>query len=129
MGLLYTSIRVMDLEKSLAFYTKFMGMKIVGRRSHVPGERIVSLVSKDTGQRLNLMWYAKNCTWYTPYKKDGSEMDHLLFEVKDAKKTYEQLVAKGAPAATELWGGKDRAMGFVKDPNGIWVGVMSSSKK
>lgn len=128
MGLLYTSIRVKDLKKSLAFY-KSLGLKVIGRRSFVPGERIVMLVSKDTKQRLNLMWFSKSCTWYKPWKNDGVELDHLMFEVDDARRTYEKLRARGAPVATELWEGKERAMGFVKDPNGIWIGVSSKSKK
>lgn len=129
MGLQYTAIRVKDLKKSVAFYTKAMGLKVVGKRSPVPGEKIVNLLDKATGQRVNLMWYAKSCRWYTPYKNNGVELDHLMFEVKDAKKSYAQLVKKGAPAATKLFEGPERSMGLVKDPNGIWVGVMSINKK
>ena len=129
MGLLYTSIRVKNLDKSVAFYTKAMGLKIVGRRSPVPGEKIVSLIDKATKQRLNLMWYAKSCRWYTSYKMNGVELDHLMFEVKDAKKAYTRLVRGGATKATDLWEGKERTMGLVKDPNGIWIGVMSQNKK
>ncbi len=128
MGLLYTSIRVKDLDKSLRFYTRSMGLKIIGRRSPVPGEKIVSLEDRNTGQRLNLMWYAKNCRWYTPYKMNGVELDHLMFEVKDAKKAYKKLIKAGAPKATDLWEGKERTMGLVKDPSGIWIGLMSQNK-
>jgi catechol 2,3-dioxygenase-like lactoylglutathione lyase family enzyme len=129
MGLSYISIRVKNMKKSVAFYTKAMGLKIIGRRSPVPGEEIVSLEDKVTKQRLNLMWYAKSCRWYTPYKMDGVELDHLMFEVKDAKKAYTRLVKGGAPAAMKLFEGKERTMGLVKDPNGIWIGVMSQNKK
>jgi lactoylglutathione lyase len=125
MGLMYTSIRVKDLEKSVNFYTRKMGLRVVGRRSPVPGEKIVSLEDKETKQRINLMWYAKSCRWYTPYKMNGVELDHLMFEVKDAKKAYERLRKGGAPAAMKLFEGKERVMGLVKDPNGIWVGVVS----
>jgi hypothetical protein len=42
-------------------------------------------------------------------------------------------VEKGAPAAMDLVERKnddgDFAMGFVKDPNGIWVGFRSQSNK
>ncbi len=127
MGLLYTSIRVKDMKKSLAFYKK-MGLKVIGKRSPVPGEDIVMLEDRETKQRLNLMWYAKSCKWYSPYKTNGVELDHLLFEVKDAKKAYARLLKGGAPKATDLWEGKERTMGLVKDPNGIWVGVMSQVK-
>ncbi|VVB99764.1 Glyoxalase/Bleomycin resistance protein/Dioxygenase superfamily protein [uncultured archaeon] len=124
MGLFYTSIRARDLKKSVDFYTKRMGMKVVERWSPVPGEKIVNLLSKDTGQRLRIMWYSKECEWYEPYKK-GSEMDHLVFDVDDARKEYDRLVKNGAKAATKLFERPGMAMGFVKDPDGIWVGVRS----
>jgi len=127
MGLAYTSIRVKDLKKSLEFY-KFLGLRVIGRRSFVPGEKVVMMISKDTKQRLNLMWYSKSCMWYKPWKNDGVELDHLMFEVKDAKKTYNQLLKKGYPKATDLWEWKKGAMGLVKDPNGIWVGVRSVNR-
>ncbi len=124
MGLIYTSVRVKDLKKSIAFYTKQMGMHITGRRSWVPGEKVVMLAAKDSKQRLNLMYFAKNCVHYEPYKS-GSELDHLMFEVDDAKKLYNKLVANGAPVAMKLWEDEGFAMGFVKDPNGIWIGLRS----
>jgi lactoylglutathione lyase len=131
MGLQYTSIRVIDLKKSLDFYTKDMGLKITGKRSFVPGEQIVSLIDKETGQKLNLMHYTKNCKLYTPYKKDGVELDHLMFEVKDAKKTFQKLVKKGAPIAMDIMErktpGGNMAMAMIKDPNGIWIGLRSQS--
>jgi lactoylglutathione lyase len=129
MELVYTSIRVKDLKKSVEFYTKYLGMKVIGRKSWVPGEKIVMLLSKGSKQRINIMYFAKNCMWYTPYKENGSELDHLMFEVKDAKKLYNELVAKGAPAATEIWEHDGMAMGYVKDPNGIWIGLRSESRK
>ncbi len=129
MGLLYTSIRVKDMKKSVDFYTRAMGLRVIGRRSPVPGEQIVSLEDRETKQKINLMWYAKSCRWYSPYKMDGVELDHLMFEVKDAKAAYKRLLKRGAKKATDLWEGKERTMGLVKDPNGIWVGVMSQNKK
>jgi lactoylglutathione lyase len=132
MGLQYTSIRVMDMEKSVEFYTQEMGLKEIGRQSFVPGEQIVNLLDEETGQRINLMHYSEDCKLYTPYKLDGVELDHLMFEVKDAKKAFRELVKKGAPIAMDLWeretpdGGKV-AMGMVKDPNGIWIGLRSKT--
>jgi lactoylglutathione lyase len=128
MGLVYTSIRVKDLKKSIDFYTKYMGMRVVGRRSWVPGEKVVMLLTKDSKQRLNLMHFSKNCMHYTPYKT-GSELDHLMFEVGNAKKLYNELVAKGAPVAMKLWEEDGFAMGFVKDPNGIWIGLRSGKNR
>jgi predicted enzyme related to lactoylglutathione lyase len=82
------------------------------------------LISKDSGQRLNLMHFEKGSEHYEAYKT-GSEMDHLMFELDDAEKLYNKLVAKGAPIAMELWEEDGFSLGFVKDPNGIWIGLMS----
>ena len=124
MGLTHVAIRVKDVDKSLKFY-KYLGLKVIDRRSHMPGEKIIMLEDKTTGQRLNMMYYAKNCKLYTPWKKDGVELDHLRFQVKDAKKTYNALLKKGMKPATPLrereHNGKIIKMGFIKDPNGIWV--------
>lgn len=122
----------MDLDKSLKFYTEDLGLKVVEKRSPIPGEDVVSLIDEESGQKLVLMYYAEDCKLYTPWKMDGVELDHLSFEVEDAKKTYGEFIKNGAPAATELMERKtddgDFAMGFVKDPNGIWVGFRSLTK-
>ena len=96
------------------------------------GETVVQLADKATGQRITLMHYEKNCRLYTPWKEDGVELDHLMFSVKDAKKEYNKLVKKGSPIAHQLGeherDGKLLTMGFVKDPNGIWIGVRSEKQ-
>ena len=128
MGLVNVSIRVRNVKKSLQFYTKYMGMKVTDRKSYMPGETVITLLSKDTGQYLRLMHYTPSCKLYKPYEK-GDEMDHLTFMVKDAKKEYNMLVKKGYKVAMPLWEGKEITMGMVKDPDGIWVGLRSFNKK
>jgi len=132
MGLMYTSIRVKDVKKSVNFYTKSMGLKVIKKWNPIPGETVVQLHDKATGQHINLMHYEKSCKLYTPWKEDGVELDHLMFMVKDAKKEENKLVKKGNPVIWEVKeyerDGKILAMGFVKDPNGIWVGLRSEHK-
>ncbi len=129
MGLLYTSIRVRELNKSLPFYTKKLGMRVVSKKSYMPGQAVITLISKDTKQSMRLMHYTKSCKLYTPYKLDGVELDHLTFKVPDAKKLFNRLVKAGAPVASPLWENDDVAIGYIKDPDGIWVGLMTFKGK
>ena len=131
MSLNYIAIRVKDADESRAFYEK-LGLKFLGEHSFVPGERVQRMVDEKTGQRINLMYYAEDCRLYTPWKEDGVELDHLSFEFDDPKKVYDEFVASGAPVAWEFqeretpkgkFGG-----GFIKDPNGIWVGIVKLPK-
>lgn len=131
MALQYVSIRVLNMEESLKFYTEELGLKVIDKHSYMPGEEVVSLLDEETKQHLNLMYYSEDCKLYTPYKLDGVELDHLMFVVPDAKKKFQELVAKGAPVAWDLVErdtptGK-MAMGMVKDPNGIWIGLRSQT--
>ena len=62
MGLSYIAIRVMDMDRSLKFYTEELGLKIVEHHSYMPGEQVVGLLDEETGQRMNLMYYAEDCS-------------------------------------------------------------------
>ncbi len=128
MGLIYASIRTRNLNKSVDFYTRAMGLKVVDRMNRFPGEKTVTLEDRGTGQKLRLMWYGKNFHLYKPYEK-GDEMDHLMFKVNNAEKEYRRLTRRGAPVAMKLFKNDRIAMGFVKDPDGIWVGLMSMPKR
>ncbi|VVC00576.1 Glyoxalase/Bleomycin resistance protein/Dioxygenase superfamily protein [uncultured archaeon] len=129
MGLLYSSIRVKDVKKSLNFYVKYLGMKEIDRKSYMPGETVITLVSKDTKQQMRMMHYTKSCKLYSPWKENGVELDHLSFKVPDAKKAYNFLVKKGAPIASPLFENENVTLGYVKDPNGIWVGLVTYRNK
>lgn len=126
MGLVYTSIRARNVKRSVDFYTKQMGLKVVERRKPIPGEESILLEDRKTGAKLRIMWYGRNCRLYKPYTK-GEEMDHLMFEVNDAEKEYNRLVRNGARVAMKLFQGKEVKMGFVYDPDGIWVGLKSKA--
>ncbi|MDE1798027.1 MAG: VOC family protein [Candidatus Micrarchaeota archaeon] len=127
MGLVSVGIRVRNVKKSVRFYTRSLGMRVISRKSFMPGETVIGLRSPDTGAQLRLMHYEKNCRLYKPYEK-GDEMDHLSFEVKDAARTFLRLVKNGAPVAMPLRVLPARTMGYVKDPDGIWVGLASANR-
>jgi catechol 2,3-dioxygenase-like lactoylglutathione lyase family enzyme len=124
MGLLHTSIRVRDLKKSIPFYKK-LGMKVIDKKVHVPGMTVVTLGSDDTEQKLRLNHYTKGCEYYTPYVLEGVELDNLMFKVPDAKKLFNKLVKGGAPIASPLFENENVAAGYVKDPDHIWIGLIT----
>src|SRR5256712_1848583 len=58
MGFRYTGIRVRDLDRSIAFYTKVLGMQVTWRmRIRETGGAIAVLKSPRGSQRLELNWY------------------------------------------------------------------------
>ena len=119
----YTGIRVRNLTRSLAFYTKAFGMRVVNRGTMPHGGKYVQLEGAGSRQRLELNWYPPGSRFYSPYRK-GEEIDHLAFVVDDAEKAYRELIRKGAKPAVP----PEKAEGtevYVKDPDGIWIELLS----
>jgi lactoylglutathione lyase len=120
----YSGIRVRDLKKSLDFYTKALGMKVVSKGTMPHGGKWVHLRGKGSEQTLELNWYPEGSRFYTGYTT-GEELDHLAFKVKDAKKAYQQLLSKGAMPAVTPKQSKGTEV-YVKDPDGIWIELLRS---
>ncbi len=118
----YTGIRVRDLERSLAFYTGTLGMKVIGRGTMPHGGRYVHLRTPRSPQRLELNWYPKGTRFYTPYRR-GEELDHLAFVVDDVRQAYRELVRKGASPAVDPAHSKGTEV-YVRDPDGIWIELL-----
>jgi lactoylglutathione lyase len=119
--MVYTGIRVKDMDESVRFYTQVLGMKLVGR-ARVKSTRgeWAQLQSEGSEQLLELNWYAPDSPFYTGWRH-GAEMDHLCFAVDDLEGALKELAAQGV----ERIGGPYFAGGWkmvdVTDPNGICI--------
>ncbi len=121
----YTGIRVRDLDRSLAFYTGVLGMRVIGQGTMPHGGRYVHLRSPRSPQRLELNWYPQGSRFCAPYRR-GEEMDHLAFVVDDVRRAFKELVRKGAEAAVDPAHCEGTEV-YVKDPDGIWIELLQES--
>jgi lactoylglutathione lyase len=121
---IYTGIHVSNLEKSIAFYRRVLGMKLLFKtKIEETGGWVAWLTSKGSKQVLELNWYPRK------YKYGGrSGLDHLAFEVEDAAAEYRKLSKKYrgtiAPFEEGRW-----MLAYVKDPNGNWVELGSRLRR
>jgi len=112
------------MKRSLEFYTKALGMKVVRKGTMPHGGKFVQLRRKGSKQTLELNWYPPGSRFYTEYSP-GEEMDHLAFVVKDPARAYKELISKGATSAVSPEESKGTEV-YVKDPDGIWIELLSS---
>jgi lactoylglutathione lyase len=130
--LIYTGIRVKDMDESIRFYTEFFGMKVVDKRERTPpteGE-VVTLRSPGGRQVLELNWYAEGSRFGPPYTS-GEELDHLAFDVDDLDAAIGELSRKGVEILIrpgEIGGVGGWREAFVSDPNGIWIELLPRKK-
>ena len=118
----YVGIRVKDLEKSIAFYTGLLGMKVQGRSriEQTKGET-VGLETEDGGFILELNYYDQNSPYYTEYMV-GEGLDHLAFKVDGLDRTLEEARKRGYRIISETKAQENR-WAYIEDPNGIWIEV------
>jgi len=116
----YTGIRVKDLEKSVNFYTKVLGMKENGRSKieQTKGET-VSLTTDEGGPALELNYYGKGSKFNTKYQA-GEGMDHLAFQVDDLDRAVEEAGKAGYPLVLDMKTSSSRWV-YIQDPNGIFI--------
>jgi len=112
-------IRVKDLQKSVDFYAKVLGMKIVGEgRLEQTKGTWVELASK-SGFSLELNYYEEDSPYYAEYEL-GEGLDHLTFKVDNLDQALRTAELAGYPAVDAHKEG-DFRWAYIEDPNGIWV--------
>ncbi len=125
----YTGIRVRDMDASLRFYTKVMGMKLILRdRMRSTGGEYAHLKSPGSTQHLELNWYPEDSPYHSPYQ-EGAELDHLAFWARDVDASFQNLTTNGASVAVRPFSEDGYRLAFVKDPDGIWIELIGREKR
>jgi lactoylglutathione lyase len=117
---IYTGIRVKDMKESIDFYTKVLGMKLIGK-SKIPIAKgdVANLITEGGEFSLELNHYSKASKYDSRYVV-GEGLDHLAFGVDDLDGLISKAKKMGHPVVTEMKTEKSRWV-YIKDPNGIWI--------
>ncbi|TLZ43957.1 MAG: VOC family protein [Methanobacteriota archaeon] len=112
----YTGIEVKDLDKSIAFYRDVLAMEYLGRHKiESTGGEVAAFKNPGSDHVLEMNWYPNS------KYREGSELDHLAFECDDVEREVQRLLKAGATMARPAEVRPKYIVGFVKDPNGIWL--------
>ncbi len=116
----YVGIRVTNLQRSIAFYTRVLGMKIAhqGEIKQARG-KTVALQTGEDGFVLELNYYEEDSPYNTKYT-GGEGLDHLAFKVEDLDKALEEAKKAGHPTVLEMKSDGRRWV-YIEDPDGIWI--------
>jgi lactoylglutathione lyase len=116
----YVGIRVTNLQRSIDFYTKILGMKVAGRsKIHQTRGETVGLESEKGGFTLELNYYEEASPYNTKYSA-GEGLDHLAFKVDDLDKALEEARLAGHRTILDMKAEGGR-WAYIEDPDGIWI--------
>ena len=126
MRLLHTMLRVVDLDRSIAFYTEVLGMRLL-RRTDFPGGKFtlafVGYQEESEGAVLELTH-----NWGVESYELGTAYGHIALEVPDAYAACEAIKARGGKVVREagpMMHGKT-VIDFVEDPDGYKVELIQA---
>ena len=122
--LLHTMIRVMDLDKSLDFYTRHLGMEVLRRKDFPDGKFTLAFLGYGDEQSNTVIELTHNWDQAEPYVH-GSAFGHLAVAVPDIYATCEKLESEGVsiprPPGPMKFGGSSTHMAFIEDPDGYKI--------
>lgn len=108
-------IRVTDLARSLAFYTKILDLDEL-KRAADDDSAYVLLRDRRSGQRIELNWYAESNPFWAPYVA-GEGLDHIEVRVRDLPAILERLRPDGiVPVNRTLWVNAEAVRKLKADP-------------
>jgi lactoylglutathione lyase len=114
-------IRVVDLDKSIAFYTEALGMRLLRRKDYPEGKFTLAFVGYGDEAEEAVIELTHN--WETKSYNIGNGFGHIAVAVSDAYKACEEVKKCGGVVTREpgpmKYGGS--VIAFVQDPDGYKI--------
>jgi len=124
MRILHTMLRVGDLDKSIAFYTEVLGMRVLSQKEYPKGEF--------TNTFLGYGAVSEECVLELTYNWGKSDYDigtgfgHIAIAVEDVYQATAKAKAQGAEIMREAgpMNAGDTIIAFLKDPDGYEIELL-----
>lgn len=117
------NINVLDLEKSLEFYDKALGLKEVRRKDASDGSfTLVYIGDGTTGFTLELTWLRD---WERPYNLGDNEQ-HLCVRVEN---NYDETREYHKKNGWVCYENEKMGLYFINDPDGYWIEILALDRK
>ena len=118
--IVHENIHGLDLEKSLAFYEKALGMT-ESRRIKGEDWQIVFIDNDESDFQFELTW---NEGRTEPYDNGGRDT-HMAFRVDDYDAFYKLHEEMGCICFVN----EKMGLYFIEDPDGCWIEIINGDKK
>lgn len=115
----HNNLNVYDLDKSLSFYQKALGLKVVHTKEASDGSFILKYLGDGvTPHQLELTWLRD---MDRPYELGDNEI-HLAFQVDD----FDTAFAKHKEMGCVCYENPSMGIYFIEDPDGYWLEIIPS---
>lgn len=121
MRLLHTMIRTGDLDRSIDFYTRLLGMKLLRRRDYPEGKFTLAFVGYGSEAENSVIELTYN--WGVSSYEPGTGFGHLAVEVDDVYAACAEIKRQGGKIIREAgpMNAGTTIIAFVADPDGYCI--------
>ena len=120
----HTSVRTSNMDKSIDFYARLLGLKLLHRHEIPKNNAEIAFLQDPEGKgaKLELTLY-KDQKKFIQAEYEDRVFDHLAFEVKDMEKTISIMRKEGIEITDEPFRLSPRGslIAFVEDPDGTLI--------
>lgn len=121
MRILHTMLRVVDLTKSIEFYTEVLGMKLLRQKDYPEGKFTLAFVGYGVESEQAVIELTHN--WETDNYEIGNAFGHIAIEVDDVYKACETMKKNGGEIIRDAgpMNAGTTIIAFIKDPDGYEI--------
>ena len=121
MRILHTMLRVGDLQRSIAFYTEILGMKLFRGKDYPEGKFTLAFVGYEDESLASAIELTHN--WGVDSYQLGNAFGHIAIEVSDAYAACAEIKQRGGKVSREAgpMKGGTSVIAFVDDPDGYKI--------
>lgn len=124
MRMLHTMLRVGNLERSIDFYTKVLGMKLLRRQDYPEGQFTLAFLGYGNESNHTVLELTYN--WDQNRYDLGSGFGHIAIEVDDVYQATESIRSQGGKITREAgpMNAGSTIIAFVEDPDGYAIELL-----
>jgi len=128
MRILHTMLRVGNLDRSIAFYTEVLGMKLLRRNDYPEGKFTLAFVGYQEEKDGAVVELTYN--WGVEKYDLGSAYGHVAIEVDNAFEACDLVKQKGGKVVREAGPMKHgtTVIAFVSDPDGYKIELIQKKE-
>jgi len=121
MRILHTMIRVIDLKKSIQFYTDILGMKLLRKKDYPEGKFTLAFVGYGNESENAVIELTHN--WDTENYELGNAFGHIAIEVDDVYKACKSMKKSGGKIIRNAgpMNAGTTIIAFIEDPDGYQI--------
>lgn len=120
----HTSIRTSNIDKSIDFYIRLMGLKLLSRREIPQNDAEIAFLQDPDGKgaRLELTFFRKQKN-FVQAEYEERVFDHIAFEIKDMEETLSVMRKSKVTISDEPYklGPTGPVIAFIEDPDGTLI--------